>query len=266
MKKARITFIILALCMLLSCCSEKPKFEDPEMQANYEKIAVAFEENNWDAVTTGTNWTLMRHEEPVLRLAEKKLEDAMKEDDLDTARKLLTTLSFDFINGDEYYASYEFMSWIVNRFANEGTRYIKTEGNGGYYDTHSNELVEFVNYDESSDVEYISKVWFSGDFALNIYTSRIRSTGELIADHSVGLYLCGTCIMYTNDPTVNINGEALLKGYINTGSYYGLDGYILSNTGTSCFAYFTLTDTSDGGYCNVCSQNEEYTGKQIKIG
>ena len=190
----------------------------------------------------------------------------MKEDDLDTARKLLTTMSFDFINGGNYYASYDFMSWIVNRFANEGTRYIKTEGAGGYYDTHSDELVEFVNYDELNDIEYVSKVWFSGDFALNVYTSRVRSTGELVADHSVGLYVCGTCIMYTNDPTVNINGEALLKGYVNTGSYYGLDGYILSNTGTSCLTYFTLTDTSDGGYCHVSAQSEEYKGKQIKIG
>lgn len=266
MKKTKMIFLIFALSALLSCCSGKPQFDDPEMQGYYDKISVCMENGDWDGLVTDTGWYLMRKEEPVLRLAAKNLDKAMKNDDLDYARELLTSMSFDFINGNEYYASNSFMSWMVNRFANEGTRFIKKAGEGGYYDTHADELMEFVNYDENSDVEYVSKVWYSGDFALNIYTSRIRSTGELIADHSVGLYVCGTCVFYTNDSTVNINGDSLLKGYVNTGSYYELDGYILCNTGTTCLSSFILTDTSDGGYCYVNTQNEEFRGKQVKIG
>ena len=266
MRKIKVTLIILAICALFSACSDKPKFDDPEMQANYEKIVLAMEEENWEALVTDTNWYAMRQEAPVKRLAAKKLTKAMKEDDIDCARELLTSMSFDFVDGSEYYATYDFTGWFVNRFANDGTRFIKTAGSGGYYDTHASELAEFVNYDEYNDIEYVSKVWYSGDFALNIYTSRVRSTGELVADHSVGLYICGTCVSYTNDPTVNINGEALLKGYITTGSYYGLDNYILSNTGSSCLTFFTLTDTTDGGYCHVSTQQETYEGRQTKVG
>ena len=59
MKKNGILIIVLAITALLSCCTGKQKFEDPEMQANYEKIALAMDENDWEALTDGTNWTIM---------------------------------------------------------------------------------------------------------------------------------------------------------------------------------------------------------------
>ncbi|MBR4940875.1 MAG: hypothetical protein IKZ19_02640, partial [Clostridia bacterium] len=247
MKRLTLLPLLMAVCILFSCCG-KPGFEDPQKQACYEKIVSCIDNRDFENLTVDTDWYVMRQEDAVKKYAAKKLTEYMKEDDLDSACQLLTSMPFDFIDGNEYYASYDFTGWILNRFSNEGQRFIKEEGLGGYYDTNSHELVEFVNYDELNDVEYVSKVWFSGDFALNIYTSRIRTTGELVADHSVGLYVAGTCIAIFNDNTETINGDALLKGYCAKGSYYTLNGYIISNPLSSCLDGFTLTNAADGGY------------------
>jgi len=264
-KKTAIIFLALAICTLLSCCS-KTAFDDPEMQADFDAISLALEARDWDALVTDTNWYTMRNEAAVRKLVAKELENYMEEDDLTSARELLTSMPPDFVDGFEYYASPEFMSWMVNRFANDGSRFIKKAGQGGYYDTHSHELAEFTNYDELTDTEYVSKVWFSGDFALNIYTSRIRSTGELTAEHSIGLYVAGTCVYMTSDASESVNGEAILRGYVNSGTYYGYDGYILCNTGSAAINNFILADTSDGGYCNVRTRADSYSGKQHRIG
>ncbi len=266
MKKISLIAFLLIFAALLSCCSPAPKFDDPEKQAAYENVAALLEEEDWEALGSSSDWYAMRSEDSIRRTAAKKLTGFMKADDLDSALELFTCMPFDFVDGGSYYTTNKFMTWVVNHFANGGTRYIKEAGQGGYYDTHASELVEFTNYDELTDTEYVSRCWYSGDFALNIYTSRNRTTGELTADHSVGLYVAGTCVSLVSDTTKNIDGATILKGYIINGSYYGMGNYILCNVGTSCLVSFILTDTTDGGYAIVRTQLEEFEGPQHKIG
>ncbi|MGN1452179.1 MAG: hypothetical protein ACI4XQ_08760 [Eubacteriales bacterium] len=261
--------VILALVFSLAqsaCSPSAADLDTPEEIRNYEAISAAFSEKNWDALNGTVSWESMRRTGAVRSLAAGALSGFYGDDDWQNACALLTHMSFDYVDGGEYYASSDFMAWLVSHFSVSGERFIKTEGSGGYYDSHQNELSEFTNYDENTGVEYISKVWYLGDFALNIYTVRNRETQELLYDNTVGLYVRGVCIHNTTDSTKNINGESLLRGYLTNGTYYSLGGYILCNVGTSCLDSFSLIPSDGSGYAVVRVKSEDYSGKQYRIG